>query len=741
MVGNIVKSSFVIATAFTLLIMLIISPAVAAEQAVKERKRPKIGVVLGGGGAKGAAHIGVLKVMEHMRVPVDYIAGTSMGAIVAGLYASGLSAKELEKVLTGVDWDDVFSGDPERKYIDFRRKREDYTILSSMAVGIRDGEVQLPKGLVQDEKVNVLFQTLMLHTAGIDHFDKLPIPYRAVATDLETGEVVVLESGSLADAARASMSVPGAFPPVEVDGRYLIDGGIVNNVPIDIVRDMGADIIICVDVGKPLAGREKLNDPISIMNQMIDIMMKKNVAAQLSTLEPDDIYINPVLGDLGSSDFNKGAEIALIGEVAARKHLDELKRYAVSEEKYAQFAARHHRDTIKEIKVSSVEVKVEGESGISSKVMTNRLEIKPGDKVDIEQMKKEAGIIYGTGDFERVDLKIRREDAGYTLTVDAKEKSWGPNYLRMGIALESDFEGWSRYNILVDYTRRWINSRGAEWKTEIDIGSPNGIYSEFYQPITTRKLFFVSPHVRWRQEPVDVYVGDDRVAEYRVSRYEGGIDLGIQPWMYGEGRVGLLFTRVNASTRVGQLDLPDDSVTRGAVFTRGLIDQLDNTNFPNSGYVAGIEFLSALEALGSDDDYYKLDGRIAGAFSFRDQTFFASTRAGTRIDNDLPYYDEFVLGGFLNLSGYQQRQLRGQYLAFGKLVTYHKMSKSFIGDLYIGGSVEAGNVWQDDFDLGDLEFAGSLFLGYDTIMGPLYLAIGHAGDNHTAGYFFLGRPF
>ena len=703
--------------------------------------RPKIGVVFGGGGAKGAAHIGVLKVLEEQKIPVDYIAGTSMGAIVGALYASGLTASELEKVITAVDWKDVFSGDPARQDIDFRRKREDYTILSGLALGVKDGKLVMPKGLIKDQKVNVLFETLMLHTADIDDFDKLPIPYRAVASDLETGEMVVLKGGSLADAARASMSVPGAFPPIELNGRFLIDGGIVRNVPVDIVREMGADIIICVDVGKPLATREDLGGPVSIMNQMLDIMMRKNVQEQIKTLGPKDVYINPKLGELGSGDFDKAAEIAGIGEKAAREVIDSLKRYSVSDTEYAAFTARHHAEQVNEVKIASVKVEMESESHISPEIVANRLSIKPGDTVDIEKLKEEAGIVYGTGDFERVDLHVKRQRDGYELVVKAKERSWGPNYLRFGMALESDFKGWSRFNMLFDYTRRWVNSLGAEWKTQVDIGSPSGIYSEFYQPFTPKGLFFVSPYVRWKREPFTVYDGNKRVAQYDISRYVGGIDLGIQPGRYGEARVGLQLGKLRADQRIGDVDLPRDKITRGAIVARGLLDRIDNVNFPNKGYRANFNFTSSLKALGSDDEYNKVEGSIGGAFTFRKQTVLAAFKAGTHIGNDLPYYDEFNLGGFLNLSGLGSNQLRGQHMAFGRVISYHKVGESFIGSLYLGGSLEAGNVWEEDFDFDDLEFAGSIYVGYDTILGPLYLGVGHAGEGRTAGYFYLGRTF
>lgn len=734
------------ATVLGILFLLLIvntadSFAAESPKSTQHTTRPKIGIVLGGGGAKGAAHIGVLKVLEELKIPVDYVAGTSMGAIVGALYASGLTAAELEKVITAIDWKDVFSGDPARQDIDFRRKREDYTILSGLALGVKDGKIVMPKGLIKDQKVNVLFETLMLHTSEIDDFDKLPIPYRAVAADLETGEMIVIKGGSLADAARASMSVPGAFPPIELNGRLLIDGGIVRNVPVDIVREMGADIIICVDVGKPLATRKEIGGPASIMNQMLDIMMQKNVMDQIKTLGPKDVYINPKLGELGSGDFDKGAEIALIGEKAAREKIDSLKRYSVSDSEYAAFVGRHHAEQVKEVKITSIKVEIDGDSRIAQDVVMNKLSVRPGDTVDTERLKDEAGVVYGTGEFERVDLQIKRQRDGYELVVKARERAWGPNYLRFGLALESDFKGTSRYNMLFDYTRRWVNSLGAEWKTEIDIGTPSGISSEFYQPLTTKGLFFVSPYVQYKREPINAFLGDKKLAQFDISRYVAGIDLGFQPGRYGEARIGIQYGTFRADERVGEVDLPTDKVTRGAVIARGVLDQLDNVNFPNKGYRARFEAISSLKALGSDDEYNKVEVSGAGVFTFNKQTVLASIKAGSHIGNDIPFYDEFRLGGFVNLSGLQANQLHGQHMAFARLISYHKVGESFIGSLYFGGSLEAGNVWQKDFDFGSLEVAGSIFLGYDTILGPLYLGVGHAGEGRTAGYFYLGRTF
>jgi len=736
--------TFICCCCMTLIIHcgLLYSGADAEDKAAS--RRPKIGVVLGGGGAKGAAHIGVLRVMEELKIPVDFIAGTSMGSIVGGLYASGLNADEVEKLITSIDWKDVFSGDPERKDIDWRRKREDYTILSGIALGVKHGEIRMPKGLVKDQKVNVLFEMLMLHTSEIDDFDKLPIPYRAVAADIETGEMVVLKGGRLADAARASMSVPGAFPPIEINGRVLIDGGIVRNVPVDIVREMGADIIICIDVGKPLTSAKDLGGPLTIMNQMLDIMMNKNVQDQIKTLGPKDVYINPVLGELGSGDFDRAAEIADLGEKAAREKTDALKRYAVSDEEYAAFSARHRYEPVKEVKIASVTVEMDSESNISPEAVSSRMEVRAGDTADIATLQHNAALVYGMGDFQRVDLRMKRRDDGYDLIVKAKERDWGPNYFRFGIALQSDFEAASKYNILLDYTRRWMNRLGAEWKTQVNLGTPSGIYSEFYQPFDSTGLFFISPNVQWKQDLFDVYDGNRREAEYRVTRYEGGIDLGIQHWKYGEARVGYQYARLKASQKTGNVDLPEDKINKSSIVAKVRLDQMDNVNFPNKGYSANFDLLSSMDALGSEDNYNKAQAAVHYAFTFMKQTVLASLKAGTHIGNDLPFYDQVSLGGFLNLSGLHTQQLLGQSMAIGRLISYHRVGESFIGDLYFGGSIESGNVWEKDetqFDLSELRLAGSIFVGYDTIFGPLYIAYGHADGGHDAGYLFLGKTF
>ena len=727
----------------TIIILLFVCCILSASfvSAQEQQTRPKIGLALGGGGAKGTAHVGVLKVLEELKIPIDCIAGTSMGALVGSLYASGMSAAKIEEVLTTVDWDDLFNNDPPRKDIEFRRKQEDLSYLSKISVGIKDGKVALPKALTSGQKIGVFFQALMLPVAGITDFDKLPIPYRAVAADLETGEMVAIGTGNLADAARASMSVSGVFPPVEVNGRYLTDGGIVRNLPVDVVRKMCSDIVIAVDVGKPLPQRDELTNPIAIMNQMIDIMMKQNVQVQIDSLGERDVFIRPELGTIESGDFKRGKEATERGEKAARGKENELKRYSVSEKEYAAFLAKHQQKDISTITVGTVTV--EGLDRVPTEAVASKLKIKPGDELNAKTLRDNVGLIYGMGDFERVDLQIKPNGDTYDITLRPQEKSWGPNYLRIGINLETDFDGESNYNIGVDYTMRWLNRLGAEWKTQLQFGSTKGIFSEFYQPVVSSRLFFIAPHIKWMQDDVDVYRGNDVIAEYRLRTFEGGIDLGMQPWSYGEVRIGYISGILKPKLKKGILDISDDRINEGAFTAQIIADQLDNVNFPHEGYFGRILVYSSMKDIGADDNYNKIEASFLKAYTYKKYTILASATFGSYLGKEIPYYDEFTLGGFLNLSGLHQNQLRGQRVGLGRIVTYWNASQSLLGSFYLGGSLETGNVWDKDEDIefNNLRLAGNVFIGYDTPFGPLYLGFGYADGENNALYFYLGRTF
>ncbi len=295
--------------------------------------------MLSGGGARGAAHIGVLKVLEAHRVPVDAIAGTSMGAVVGGLYASGLSAADIERVMTSVDWEDAFRDRPARKDLNFRRKLEDQNFLVKFPLGLKGRRFRLPRGLVQGQKLTQILRALTLPVAQIQSFDDLAIPFRAIATDIVTGDRVVLDRGDLTTAMRASLSAPGVFAPVETEGRMLVDGGLSSNLPIDVAREMGVDVLIVVDCGFPLLERGKLDSVATVSNQMLAILIRHNTTAQRKTLTDRDVVIDPALGDFPSLDFTDHARAMKIGEEAARGAAERLAALGLTDPEFARVVA------------------------------------------------------------------------------------------------------------------------------------------------------------------------------------------------------------------------------------------------------------------------------------------------------------------------------------------------------------------------------------------------------------------
>jgi NTE family protein len=328
------------------------------------------------------------------------------------------------------------------------------------------------------------------------------------------------------------------------------------------------------------------------------------------------------------------------------------------------------------------------------------------------------------------------------VTVKTTEKPWS-NVLRVGFSLAYDFAGDNDFSLLVDYTMRDLNRLGAEWKNQIQIGRPLRFYSEFYQPFDYSRFSFVMPRARFRKDYFNVFDGKQRVAQYQVRTYDIGLDVGIEPWTYGQATVGILFGGANAKAEIGQPEISDNYVRRGALTGALIADQFDSVTFPHQGYFGTAVVYSSLKALGADDPYNLVRFSLSAAYTRGKNTILTHFRAGTYIGNNLPQYDLFPLGGFLNLSGLSQNQLVGQQFGFASLVGYRQLGKSLLGALYVGGSVEAGNVWKagQTVNLGELVYAGSAFVGADTPIGPLYLAYGHAEGGFNAVYLFLGTMF
>ena len=703
--------------------------------------RPRIGVVLSGGGARGAAHIGVLRALEDLRVPIDCIAATSMGALVGGTYASGISPDDMERRLLSVDWKDIFNDRPPREDLPVRGKQDETNYLR-LELGIRGTEILFQRGVINGQKLDLLFRELAAGATDTQDFDRLRIPFRAVATDAESGRMAVFDHGDLASVMRASMSVPGGVAPAEIDDHIYLDGGLTRNLPVDVVRQMGADVVIAVNLGTPLLKRDALGSLLGISTQMINILTEQNVQAQLDSLKPRDILISPALGDIGSTDFQLVEKTIPIGEAATRRMQETLARYSLPEAQYAALIKRQRRVVEKSPFID--EVRITGLRRVNPRLVESAIDVKPGDVEDTEKLKKNIGRLYGRGDFERLNYRVLQEGGKRVLQINGTEKSWGPDYLRFGLGLSSDFEGDAAFNLLVSHQQTWLNSLGADWKNEVQIGKTRRLSSEFRQPFDERGYTFISPRLELVRRPIEIFQGDRRVAQYQVATNRIGVDLGLQLDRYAEARVGVQRGTLNARTRIGAVGLPDIDAQQGAYTFSAAYDQTDSARFLSTGTLGGLSVYSSRRSLGSEDQYTKAEVNWASAFKLDANTLITSLRAGRTLRGDLPIYDPFTLGGFLKLSGYRNNQFIGQSLDFGQVLYFRRIGSlpaAFGDGLYAGLSFEAGRLQAGTNLPGTDGFKRSLgfYFGADSIFGPLYLGAGRAQDGHWALYLYLGQ--
>jgi NTE family protein len=728
--------------------------------------RPRVGLVLSGGGARGTAHIGVLKVLEQMRVPVDAIAGSSMGAVVGGLYASGLSARDIEKIMTSINWQDAFRDRPPREDLDLRRKEEDETFLVKFPLGVRDGSVVLPKGLIQGQKLTETLRRLTLPVARISNFDDLPTPFRAVATDLETGESVVMASGDLTSAMRASLSAPGVFAPVEREGRLLVDGGIADNVPVDVARAMGVDVVIVVDVGSPLVPRKELTSAPAISNQMIAILIQRNGQAQLATLTPKDVLIRPALGNASSFDFGSVGRVIAAGETAARADAAALAPLSVSEQEMQRYALRREVERVPPPVIDFVKVDAGAERyGPAADRLFSDLVGKP---LDPDAVARRVTALYGQGGLDTLDYQVIGDPGHYGLDIDARPSSLGTNYLRFGLSLQDDFQGNATYTAAMRFVMADITRNAGEWVTDLAIGSTAGISTELFLPLKPVSGWFVMPHVS--DVVRDLYlVGESLpavggtvppgleqnvLAEYRVHTFDYGVDLGYQFGNWGEIRTGVQREEGHYVLAVGDPtdpNLPVQSFTPydlRTYFLRFTYDRLDDINFPRSGQQATLQWSANRNATGIAEISDQVTGSYIGAYSFGRDTLAFSAAGGATLQahvSDLNLL--FPLGGFLNLSGLRADSLLGPDYGIARALYYRQIGRGGPGYLdvptYIGMSIEVGNVWQSrsEASFGNTQKDASLFLGLDTFLGPVYLASGFDTHGNQQFYLFLGRTF
>mgnify|MGYP001216170768 CR=1 FL=1 len=714
-------------------------------QSETKRSRPKICLVLSGGGARGAAHVGVLKVLEANRVPIDCIAGTSMGALVGASYATGTSIPEMEAIVDSISTELLFKERPPREEQPMRVKRDDFSNLFGPDIGVVDNSLQFPKGIVSGVQLETVLRKLT-KVKGYLNFDQLPIPFRAIATDLVTGKEVVFSQGELANVMRASMSVPGAIAPAEFDGMMLVDGMLTSNLPVQTARAMGADIVIAVNVGTPLLPRDKLNSIFGVTGQMLSILTEQNVQVSIASLKPTDILISPELGDFSTADFDNLLKIVPLGAQAAEKAVSRLSALSLSPQEYAELRDRQLIALAPdERKVD--EIRFAPMKRVNPATTEALMETRKGEPIDQGKLDSDMRHLYGSGDFEHVNYRLKDEGGKHVLVIDAVEKTWGPNYLRFGLGLSTDFQGESYYNILARYRRTWVNALGAEWRTQIQLGNNSSLYSEFYQPLNAADRYFVAPYISLERQTPSLFQGDAQVAQYDLASSIVGVDFGLNFNRYGVLRVGALSGVLTTALQTGSPALapPAGTVSQGGVVGRITLDQMDSVYFPRSGWGATASVYNSTNALGAADNYTRYTAIGSAAFSFGEHTLNLGVNFGGKIGSDsLPVYDQFQWGGFLKQSGFRTGQLLGENLQFGRLMYYRRILRgSLLEGAYGGVSLEVGKVTPPAVSgnpTGLLQ-SGALFVGIDTPIGPAYFGYGKTLNGPGSFYFYLGRPF
>jgi NTE family protein len=583
-----------------------------------------------------------------------------------------------------------------------------------------------------------------LPVAEVQGFDRLPIPFRAIATDLETGQAVVMDSGDLVTAMRASMSAPGVFSPAQRDGRLLVDGGLVENLPIDTARAMGVDVLIVVDVSFPLYLRDELTSPLEVTNQAFAILIRGRTLEQRQKLLPTDIVLDPALGRFPSADFSRVPQALRAGEEAARGSSTSLARLSLSEADYRNYLARRGARST-ELPVIEF-VRTDSGSARYDPLIQETMRELVGKQLDRELVRRKLSSLYALDRFETIDYQLIEDDGHTGMELDLRRKSWGPNYVRMGLNLEDDFEGNSRYNAALRFIVTELNDLGGEWLSDIQIGENPKLFTEFYQPLSLASRYFVAPQLNFEERSVFELRDDDRVAEYRVREVSGGIDVGREISNWGEIRFGVHRGTGRRRVLIGDPSLPSVEFDRGGFFTRFSYDKLDSIFFPRHGQQFDIEWRAERERVGAESDFDILRASWLVARSFNRHTLIFWTDAGTTVDALETPENSFSLGGFLNLSGLSPGFLAAPHYGIGRLIYYRRIGRGGEGVLdlpaYAGVSLEAGNTWLERDDMfTDLRMNGSVFFGLDTPLGPVYLATGFDEDGGKAFYLFLGRTF
>lgn len=755
-------------------LMMISIPFVSAAQpsgsdSEQQADRPKIALVLAGGGAKGAAHIGVLKALEELHIPVDFITGTSMGAYIGGLYATGMSASEIESLIYSVDWNSGYRDRVSRSQRRVRDKEYEDRYQLTTDLGLRWWEIRAPRGVVQGQNMLKILRVTTGNLAKFNSFDQLAIPYRSVATDIIELQPVVLDRGYLVDAMMASMSVPGALPPYEVNGHWLVDGGVTNNMPVNVARDMGADIVIAVDISTDYKDQEDFTNFLTMADQLSNYLVRRSTQEQSETLSEQDVLLRPDVGKMETTEFQRMPEAFEQGYQVAMNNLQALAKLSVNSaeyQKYIDYKEERRQALTYGDEVTVDKVVLNNNSHYSDRLIRNRLDLAEGRALSTEEIEASVEDVYALDRFELINYRYDQRDGDDMLVVDVNEKSWGPNYLNFRFFLEDDFNTDSQYSLGASMNFTDINSQGAELALNLEMGTDKRLQAELYSPLfATQKVFTTISgeynNVR-RNVPLTGFDNTDLEAtkNYVPISYNdwvGDVAIGYQGALWRQLKFGLRYNQ--GKLKLSNLpEVGDVSYTRQGVFATYRVDTLDSFSLPREGVYFDLEYLISHDEIDQQngmnqdearDTVHEISAKFIAAHSFKRHTLVGNIDYGiVQSKNSSTPIDPKSIGGFLNLSGIPRNSLIGQNKAYTSLVYRYRWFDNdfglFTSPVYLGASIEYGGVWSDqDLSLSSapLYRAGSIFTGVDSPIGPIMFGYGRTEQNFDSLYLIIGTTF
>ena len=716
--------------------------APAAETA-RPATRSKIGVALEGGSALGLAHIGVLEWLEQNHIPVDYIAGTSMGGLVAGFYASGKSPAELRQLVAELDWDALIGSELPYSDLSFRRKEDQRAYPNVLLLNVRSG-VTLPAGLNSGQQIGLLIERETLPYSNVKDFDALPIPFRCVATDLVTGKLETFRDGPLAEALRATMSLPGVFNPVRLGDRVYVDGGLLDNLPTDAVRQMGADIVIAVHLEKKKPGAESIQSVFEVLGRSIDAVLNENVVRGLAAA---DLVISVDLARYSRSEYKRHADIIAQGLEAARGKARLLAPYALDDAAWAAYLRERESRKIRSMPVPQF-VEVRGADDATTKSIQRLLAAHRGRPVNTEKLDKDLTRLTGMGRFDQASYRLTAADGRDGLLIDVHQKGQAPRTLQPGFELQGSETGEANFTLAARLTFLDVGGYRSEWRTDFLFGSRYSVHTEYFHPFTAASKWFLAPEIGGSNSAYKIYAKNDPLAEYRVNRAELGANLGYAFSRFSELRVGYEAGYYSNKLRIGTPLLPTLNGAWSAARLRSRTDWTDDPIIPRRGIRIESIFHWYDKSPGAPEAFPVLELRT-GYFQpvSRSDSLFLLSSGGTTFGVAQTGLPQFTLGGPERLGAYGMNELRGnQYFLFqgGYLRNLVDLPPFFGKRVYFTLEYELGkmygaiNAGQNAARLPN-DFAGGLLV--ETAFGPIFLG-GSVGDSaHHKWFFRLGRVF